>query len=89
MFSFKAYLAEVSKVKAEDYEAAIVLGWYKLHNNKPLPSGNAGITDKVLAKVQGNTAVLNAGNAIAVSVLKEFSGLAGKMPNNMVGKGEN
>ena len=77
MFSFKAYLAEASKVKAEDYEAAIVMGWYKLHN-KPLPSGNAGITDKVLTKVQGNTAVLNAGNAIAANVLKTFSGLKGK-----------
>ena len=77
MLSFKAYLTEAAKVKAEDYEAAIVMGWYKI-NNKSLPSDNAGITDKVLEKIKKNTSVLNAGNAIAVSVLKEFSGLTGK-----------
>ena len=77
MLSFKSYLTEAAKVKAEDYEAAIVMGWYKI-NNKSLPSDNAGITDKVLEKIKKNTSVLNAGNAIAVSVLKEFSGLAGK-----------
>jgi hypothetical protein len=53
------------------------MGWYKLHN-KPLPSDNAGISDKVLANIQGNSKILSAGDAIALSVLKEFSGLKGK-----------
>ena len=77
MLRFKQYLNEASKVKAEDYEAAIVMGWYKLYN-KPLPFGNAGITDKVLTKVQGNTTVLNAGNAIATKLLKLYPALKGK-----------
>ena len=77
MLRFKQYLNEASKGKAEDYEAAIVMGWYKLYN-KPLPFGNAGITDKVLTKVQGNTTVLNAGNAIATKLLKLYPALKGK-----------
>ena len=77
MLSFKAYLTEAAKVKAEDYEAAIVMGWYSIHN-KSLPSDNAGITDKVLEKIKKNTSVLNAGNAIASNVLKLYPALSGK-----------
>ena len=77
MLRFKEYLTEASKVKAEDYEAAIVMGWYKLAN-KSLPDDNAGITDKVLAKIQGNKKVLDAGNAIASELLNLYPTLKEK-----------
>ena len=77
MLRFKEYLIEASKVKAEDYEAAIVMGWYKLAN-KSLPDDNAGITDKVLAKIQGNKKVLDAGNAIASELLNLYPALKKK-----------
>ena len=77
MLRFKEYLTEASKVKAEDYEAAIVMGWYDIHK-KTLPSDNAGIKDKVLINVQGNTKVLNAGNAIASELLNLYPTLKEK-----------
>ena len=77
MLRFKEYLTEASEVKAEDYEAAIVMGWYDIHK-KTLPSDNAGIKNKVLTNVQGNTKVLNAGNVIASELLKLYPALKGK-----------
>ena len=78
MKSFKGYvLTEASGVKAEDYEASIVIGWYKLHN-KPLPPNNAGIADKVLKNVRANENVLVAGDKIAKNVLKVFPELKGE-----------
>ena len=44
--NIKNYLIE-SKIKAEDYEAAIVIGWHKIHNIKLNPS-SVGISPKVI-----------------------------------------
>jgi len=77
MLRFKQYISEASTIKAEDYEAAIVIGWYKLHN-KSLPSDNAGISDKVLTNVRGNSNVLSAGDSIVSEVMKSYPSLKGK-----------
>ena len=40
-------LLSEAKLKAEDYEAAIVIGWHKIHNMKLNPS-SSGISSKVM-----------------------------------------
>ena len=78
--SFKEY--EDKKVqlseglKAEDYEAAIVIGWYK-NNKKKFDPDAAGINPGVYKILQKEKAALQAGELIAKSIAKRFG-------NNMV-----
>lgn len=74
MQGFKTFLSE-AKVKAEDYEAAIVIGWYELHEREL--DSKSGITDKTLKVLKSNPEVLASGKRIAEYVLKTNSSLAG------------
>jgi hypothetical protein len=74
MQGFKTFLSE-AKVKAEDYEAAIVIGWYELHEREL--DSKSGITDKTLKVLESNPEVLASGKRIAEYVLKTNSSLAG------------
>lgn len=76
MKSFKGFLTE-AKLKAEDYEAAIVMGWY-INAGTPLTKPSNGITDSVYAVVQNNPSVLNTGKKIATQLLKSYPALDGK-----------
>lgn len=71
MDTFKQYLAE-GKLKAEDYEAAIVIGWHTITKTKINPR-QAGISDNVYDMLQGHPDVLKAGEKIATAVMKHFN----------------
>ena len=74
MQGFKTFLTE-AKVKAEDYEAAVVIGWYELHEREL--DSKSGITSKTLKVLESNPEVLASGKRIAEYVLKTNSNLAG------------
>tara|TARA_R100000234_G_C4992849_1_gene176389 strand:- start:295 stop:1374 length:1080 start_codon:yes stop_codon:yes gene_type:complete len=76
MQTFKGFLTE-AKLKAEDYEAAIVMGWY-VNSGSPLTGPSNGITDTVYSVVQNNPSVLEAGKKIAAQLLKLYPALDGK-----------
>ena len=65
-------LLSEAKLKAEDYEAAIVVGWHKIHNMKLNPS-SAGISPKVIKLLEGEPLALEAGERIAEKIAKHFS----------------
>ena len=67
---FKNYLTE-QKVKAEDYEAAIVLGFLKITNQK-LDLNSAGISNSVYNTLQKNPKILESGEKIAKKVKSHF-----------------
>jgi len=69
---FKTYLTEA--LKAEDYEASIVMGFYEL-TGRPITDKNPldyGISDKVFYIIKGNPKALEAGRKIAAEVLKKY-----------------
>ena len=68
---FKTYLTEA--LKAEDYEASIVMGFYEL-TNRPITSDpmKYGIAPKVFDAIQANDTAKEAGRKIAEAVLKKF-----------------
>jgi len=73
MQSFNQFLTEA--VKAEDYEAAIVMGWYELHDREL--DNKSGISAKTIATLEKNPQVLESGKRIAEYILKNNSSLAG------------
>ena len=60
-----------AKLKAEDYEAAIVIGWYE-NNNLRFRIGSSGISDKVYKTIMSNPQALDAGKKIAKQIAKYF-----------------
>ena len=69
--SFKQFnLTEA--LKAEDYEAAVVIGWYK-NNGKKFDLASSGISDSVYKTVMSNPSVLNTGKKIAKAIATKFS----------------
>ena len=68
--NIKNYLIE-SKIKAEDYEAAIVIGWHKIHNMKLNPS-SVGISPKVIKLLENEPLALKAGERIAKKIAEHF-----------------
>jgi len=74
--SFKNFLTE-GKLKAEDYEAAIVLGFYEIQGKKTTASAS-GISDSVYKTVTSNPAAMEAGKKIATALLKKYPKLKGK-----------
>lgn len=74
---FRTYLTEA--LKAEDYEASIVMGFYEL-TGRPITSNpmKYGISDKVFGLIQKNPKALEAGRKIAQSVLKQYPSLKNK-----------
>ena len=75
MLSFNEY--EEKKVqlaeglKAEDYEAAIVIGWYK-NNKKKFKPEDVGINPGVFKILQKSPEALKAGELIAKAIAKRF-----------------
>ena len=76
MKSYKSYITE-SKIKAEDFEAAIVMGWYAI-TNQPFDASTAGITDKVHTLLLQNPEYIEAGKRIAQDIKDHF-----KLGNNV------
>jgi hypothetical protein len=70
MQSLSTFLTE-GKLKAEDYEAAIVIGFHKITGQKLDPT-KAGISDSTMKLLQDTPAALQAGERIADSVKKHF-----------------
>ena len=69
MKGFKDFIDEPvdlqeQKLKAEDYEAAIVIGWHK-NNGKKLDLASSGISADVYKMLQKNKAALKSGELIA------------------------
>jgi hypothetical protein len=75
MLSLSQYLTE-SKIKAEDFEAAIVLGWHNI-NDKPFDLSKSGISEKVYLNISNMPKVVDAGERIAQSIKDHFS-MSGK-----------
>lgn len=69
MQKFDNFITEA--LKAEDYEAAIVMGFYEL-TGKPMTSADHGIADKVFKTIQENPQAQEAGRKIAQAVLKKY-----------------
>ena len=77
------YVAPVVKVqtllsealKAEDYEAAIVMGWYELHEKKL--DNKSGISSKIIDIINATPAAKESGKKIAEYILKSRPDLAG------------
>ena len=74
---FKTYITEA--LKAEDYEASIVMGFYEL-KGKPITDNptDYGISDKVFNVIKENPKALEAGRKIATAVLKQYPSLKNK-----------
>jgi len=78
MMKFKTYLTE--ELKAEDYEASIVMGFYEI-TGRPIADKNPldyGISDKTFDIIKSNPKALEAGRKIAQSVLKQYPSLKNK-----------
>jgi len=73
MQSFNQFLTEA--LKAEDYEAAIVMGWYELHEREL--DNKSGISAKTIETIKKNPQAQEAGRKIAEYILKNNSNLAG------------
>lgn len=76
MKSLKSFITE-SKIKAEDFEAAIVMGWYAI-TNQPFDAASAGISDKVHTLLLQNPEYIEAGKRIAQDIKDHF-----KLGNNV------
>ena len=76
MKGFKDFIDEPvdlqeQKLKAEDYEAAIVIGWHK-NNGKKFDLASSGINPDVYKMLQKNKAALKSGELIAKAIAKKF-----------------
>ena len=64
-------------LKAEDYEAAIVIGFYEIQGKTINPEA-AGITQKTYDTLKNNPAAMDSGKKIASALIKKFPNLKGK-----------
>ena len=76
MKGFKDFIDEPvdlqeQKLKAEDYEAAIVIGWHK-NNGKKFDVKTSGVNPAVYKMLQKEKAALKAGQLIAAAIAKKF-----------------
>ena len=71
MHSFKQYLTE-AKIKAEDFEAAIVVGWHNI-NNQTFDLSKSGISESVYLNISTMPKMIEAGERIAQSIKDHFS----------------
>ena len=76
MKGFKDFIDEPvdlqeQKLKAEDYEAAIVIGWHK-NNGKKFDVKTSGVNPTVYKMLQKEKAALKAGQLIAAAIAKKF-----------------
>ena len=68
MQSFKDYLIEATTLKAEDYEAAIVIGWHEVCGMK-LDPNIAGISEPQYEILKMNPKVIETGRRVATALL--------------------
>ena len=71
MLRFKQFMLQEQKLKAEDYEAAIVIGWHN-NNKKKLDVSSSGISSKVYDMLQNNKSAIQTGELIANAIAKKF-----------------
>ena len=71
MLKFKQFILQEQKLKAEDYEAAIVIGWHN-NNKKKLDVSSSGISLKVYNMLQNNKSAIQTGELIANAIAKKF-----------------
>lgn len=83
MQSFTEYLIE-SKIKAEDFEAAIVVGWHNI-TDQPFDLSKSGISEKVYVNISSMPKVIEAGERIAQSI-KDHFGMSGKEKAEQYGR---
>jgi len=83
MHSFKEYLTEAT-IKAEDFEAAIVVGWHNI-NDLPFDLSKSGISEKVYLNISSMPKVIGAGEKIAQSIKDHFS-MSGKEKAEQYGR---
>lgn len=69
MISFKQYITEA--IKAEDFEAAIVIGWHEITGQEINPEA-AGISQKVYDSIMAQPQYVEAGKKIAQSIKDHF-----------------
>lgn len=74
MLSLSQYLTE-AKIKAEDFEAAIVIGWHNI-NDQTFDLSKSGINEKIYVNVSSMPKVIEAGERIA-QVIKDHFGMRG------------
>lgn len=72
MKTFKKYLSEATKLKAEDFEASIVIGWYVI-NDRDYNINDIGVSSAQMSLLEDSPEVLEAGKRIAEFVLKNTS----------------
>jgi len=72
MKSFKSYISEASRIKAEDFEASIVIGWYEI-TDKEYSLNNVGVSEAQMNLLEENPEVLEAGKRIAEFILRNTS----------------
>jgi len=70
------YIVE-QKIKAEDYEAAIVIGWHE-NNGSKFNLSSSGINPKVYKAVMSNPQALDAGKLMAQKIAKHFGNAGAK-----------
>lgn len=75
MLQFQEFLTEA--LKAEDYESAIVMGFYEL-TDRPMTKADNGVPDKVFNRVKETPQALEAGRKIAQQVLTQYPQLKKK-----------
>lgn len=75
MKSFKNYSEINEALKAEDYEAAIVMGFYQITEREMGSPESHGISKKVFDLINSNPAAMQTGINIAKKVLQEFPSL--------------
>ena len=73
---FNTYLTE--SLKAEDYEASIVMGFYELTDRPITDPAKHGITPKIFTAIQDSPIALGAGRNIARYVLSKYPDLKNK-----------
>lgn len=83
MLSLSQYLIE-SKIKAEDFEAAIVVGWHNI-NNLPFDLSKSGINEKIYLNISSMPKVIDAGERIAQAI-KDHFGMSGKEKAEQYGR---
>jgi hypothetical protein len=66
-----------AKIKAEDYEAAIVIGWHE-NNGSKFNLSSSGINPKVYKTVMSNSQALDAGKLMAQKIAKHFGNAGAK-----------
>ena len=78
MHSFENNFLTEAKLKAEDYEAAIVMGFYTITKRVMESTENYGIKQSLYDKIENTPSAKKAGELIATKILKDYPQLKNK-----------